>query len=152
MNCCNVNGLNGMFDDKEARRDVAGYRKKGLGGRGRKIVAFLESHGLAGATILEVGSGVGALHLELLKAGAARVVAVDVSSAYLAAGRDLADDLGYGDAIEHHQGDFVQMAEQMPAQNASFSIPIGVTIPIPVTTALRLFIFPPHSIYPSNPL
>ncbi len=113
MDCCNVNGLNGMFDEKYARRNVADYRKKGLGNRGRKIVDFLEGNGLAGATLLEIGSGIGALHLELLKAGAARAVAVDVSSAYLAAGKDLAASLGYQDAVVHHQGDFVEMAKDI---------------------------------------
>ncbi len=113
MNCCTASGLNTMFDEREARRDVRSYRKKGLGSRGRKIVHFLEGNGLAGATLLEIGGGVGALHLELLKSGAAKAVAVDVSTAYLAAGKDLAASLGYRDAIEHHEGDFVQMAKDI---------------------------------------
>lgn len=113
MNCCNVNNLNGMFDEKYARRNVAGYRKNGLDRRARKIVDFLDSNGLAGASLLDIGSGIGALHLELLKVGAARAVAVDVSSAYLAVGKDLAASLGYQDAVEHRQGDFVAMAEDI---------------------------------------
>ena len=113
MNCCNVNNLNGMFDEREARRDIGNYRKKGLGSRGRKIVTFLEGKGLAGASLLEIGSGIGALHLELLKAGAARAVSVDVSSAYLAAARDLTASLGYRDAVVHHQGNFVDMARDI---------------------------------------
>lgn len=113
MNCCNVNNLNGMFDEREARRDVRNYRKKGLGNRGRKIVAFLDGNDLAGATILEIGSGVGALHLELLKAGAARAVSIDVSTAYLAAAKDLAASLGYQDAVVHRQGNFVDIASDI---------------------------------------
>jgi magnesium-protoporphyrin O-methyltransferase len=46
------------------------------------MVAFLEQQGIAGATVLEVGGGVGELQIELLKIGAARTVNLEVSPAY----------------------------------------------------------------------
>ena len=46
------------------------------------MVGYLEVAGLAGATVLEVGGGVGELHVELLKRGAARAVNLELSPAY----------------------------------------------------------------------
>ena len=46
------------------------------------MVAFLEQRGLAGATVLEVGGGVGAIQIELLKRGAERTVNLELSPGY----------------------------------------------------------------------
>jgi 2-polyprenyl-3-methyl-5-hydroxy-6-metoxy-1,4-benzoquinol methylase len=46
------------------------------------MVEFLESRGLEGATVLEIGGGVGEIQIELLKRGAARTVNLELSSAY----------------------------------------------------------------------
>jgi Methyltransferase domain len=46
------------------------------------MVAFLEQQGIDGATVLEVGGGVGELQIELLKKGAARTVNLELSPAY----------------------------------------------------------------------
>jgi hypothetical protein len=46
------------------------------------MVAFLESRGIEGATVLEIGGGVGEIQIELLKAGAAHAVNLELSPAY----------------------------------------------------------------------
>ena len=46
------------------------------------MVEFLELRGIEGATVLEVGGGVGEIQLELLKRGAARAVNLELSPAY----------------------------------------------------------------------
>jgi magnesium-protoporphyrin O-methyltransferase len=46
------------------------------------MVAFLEREGVEGATVLEVGGGVGAIQIELLKRGAERTVNLELSAAY----------------------------------------------------------------------
>jgi magnesium-protoporphyrin O-methyltransferase len=58
------------------------YRKRGLDDTARRIVGFLEQRGVAGASVLEVGGGVGEIQLELLKRGAARAVNLELSPAY----------------------------------------------------------------------
>jgi hypothetical protein len=58
------------------------YRKKGLDSTARRMVAFLEDRGMEGATVLEIGGGIGEIQLELLKAGAARTVNLELSPAY----------------------------------------------------------------------
>jgi 2-polyprenyl-3-methyl-5-hydroxy-6-metoxy-1,4-benzoquinol methylase len=58
------------------------YRKRGLDGTARRMVEFLERRGIEGASVLEVGGGVGEIQIELLKRGAARAVNLELSPAY----------------------------------------------------------------------
>ena len=46
------------------------------------MVEFLESRGIEGATVLEIGGGVGEIQIELLKRGATGVVNLELSPAY----------------------------------------------------------------------
>ena len=46
------------------------------------MVEFLESRGIEGATVLEIGGGVGEIQIELLKRGAARSMNLELSPAY----------------------------------------------------------------------
>jgi hypothetical protein len=46
------------------------------------MVDFLASRGIDGATVLEIGGGVGDIQIELLKAGAGRAVNLELSPAY----------------------------------------------------------------------
>jgi magnesium-protoporphyrin O-methyltransferase len=63
------------------------YRKRGLDRPARRMVEFLQSRGIDGATVLEVGGGIGEIQLELLKRGAQRTVNLELSPAYDAGGR-----------------------------------------------------------------
>jgi Methyltransferase domain len=58
------------------------YRKKGLDATAQRMVEFLEGRGIAGATVLEIGGGVGEIQIELLKAGAAHAVNLELSPGY----------------------------------------------------------------------
>ena len=71
-----------FFDERFARRLANRYRRRGLDRTSRRLVAFLEGQGVEGATVLEVGGGVGEIQLELLKRGAARTVNLELSPAY----------------------------------------------------------------------
>jgi 2-polyprenyl-3-methyl-5-hydroxy-6-metoxy-1,4-benzoquinol methylase len=66
--------------------------------------------GVAGSTVLDIGAGVGAVHLALLAAGAASAVDIDGSPAYVAVARDEARRAGFGDVVRHEAGDFVELA------------------------------------------
>jgi magnesium-protoporphyrin O-methyltransferase len=65
-----------------ARRAAKRYRNKGVDKTGRQMVAFLERHGIEGASVLEIGGGLGELQIELLKRGAARALNLEMSPAY----------------------------------------------------------------------
>jgi magnesium-protoporphyrin O-methyltransferase len=113
--CCSVPGADEFFDEKTARRDARRYRRKGLDGTARRMVAFLRERGIEGRTILEVGGGVGALEIELLRTGAARAVNVELSPAYDRAAAELAREAGVADRIDRRHGDFAAGAFVPPA-------------------------------------
>jgi hypothetical protein len=80
--CCDPRGCDRFFGARFARRVARRYRKRGLGRTERWMVEFLASAGLDGVSVLEVGGGVGELHVELLKRGAGRAVNLELSPAY----------------------------------------------------------------------
>lgn len=109
MDCCSVNGLDEMFSRSVAQRELKAYMKKGLSRRSRHLVDTISDQGVTGATILEVGGGVGSLHLELIKAGATSAVGYDAAPAYVEAATILAERLGFKESVEYHVGDFTEM-------------------------------------------
>jgi magnesium-protoporphyrin O-methyltransferase len=103
-----------VFDDKQARKDLKAYRRKGLDHLAGVIVEQLRPH-VRGATVLEVGGGVGAIQIELLKAGAVASVNVEISDAYEDAAMDLASASGTSDSVQRVVGDFVAEADSLAA-------------------------------------
>jgi 16S rRNA G966 N2-methylase RsmD len=71
-----------LFTPRFARRMAKRYRKKGLDSTAQQMVEFLQERGIDGATVLEIGGGVGEIQIELLKAGAANAVNLELSPAY----------------------------------------------------------------------
>jgi hypothetical protein len=53
-----------MFDVRFAKRMAARYRKKGQDENRRRMVELLAERGVQGATVLEIGGGVGEIQLE----------------------------------------------------------------------------------------
>jgi len=104
--CCDPNGLAGVFNADRARSDARAYRRNGLDVRSRVIRDFLVAEGIAGGTVLEIGGGIGALQLDLIRAGATRAVNVEISLAYEESARDLAAEAGVADRVDRIVGDF----------------------------------------------
>ena len=70
------------------------YRRRGLDGSAREMVAFLERGGLDGLTVLEIGGGVGEIALELLERGARGAVNLELSAAYDVEAQQLVREAG----------------------------------------------------------
>ncbi len=109
--CCDPRGCDGVFGARFARRAAARYRKRGLDRTEREMVAFLERRGLDGATVLEVGGGVGEIHIELLKRGAARAVSLELSDAYDGEAVRLLREAGLEDRVERLRHDIAAAPE-----------------------------------------
>src|SRR5688500_8238075 len=92
--CCNARGCDEFFGSRFARRTAARYRKRGLDKTARRMVGFLEDKGIADATVLEVGGGIGAIEIELLKRGALRTINLELSPAYDAEAQRLLAEAG----------------------------------------------------------
>jgi magnesium-protoporphyrin O-methyltransferase len=93
------------------------YDKKGLNMMAKGCVEYLESRGVDGHTVLEVGGGIGALHIELLKAGAVSVINVELSHGYRDAATELLRREGLEERVEVRIGDFTQLAERLEADD-----------------------------------
>jgi 2-polyprenyl-3-methyl-5-hydroxy-6-metoxy-1,4-benzoquinol methylase len=98
--CCNPRGCDRFFTPRFARRVAKRYRRKGLDKTARRMVEFLELRGIEGATVLEIGGGVGEIQLELLKRGAERAVNLELSPAYAAEAQRLLREAGLEERAE----------------------------------------------------
>jgi magnesium-protoporphyrin O-methyltransferase len=113
MSSCCAPRYRRVFSKRLARRDARRYRRKGLDETARLIVDGLTDRGVADATVLEVGGGVGAIDIELLKAGAREATVVELSEEYdEEAGRLLAESQLEGRVARRH-GDFVELGDRV---------------------------------------
>lgn len=80
--CCDPSRYEVVFDERFARRRAGRYRARGLDRATRALVDLLDQDGVPGATVLEVGGGVGEVQLELLRRGAASATGLELSAGY----------------------------------------------------------------------
>ena len=106
-NCCAC-GYDRIFGARQARRDARRYRRKGLDATAQRLVDEVSERGIENAEVLEIGGGVGAIELELLKRGAARATNVELSHGYDEEGQKLLAEAGLADRIVRRYGDFVE--------------------------------------------
>lgn len=111
--CCSANGYRSIFSEGNARAEARRYRRKGLDATSKRIFDLLKRRGVHGSTVLEVGGGIGALQLELLKAGAARAISVELTPTYEDVARELITELGLGDRVERRLMDFAAAPEEV---------------------------------------
>ena len=114
VSCCQCEGIATQFGTKTARRELRRFRRRGPIESTRLLIDELRAAGVDGASLLDIGGGVGAIHHTLISAGAGEAVHVDVSADYLAAARDEAARRGHADRVRFLHGDFVQLAPTLP--------------------------------------
>ena len=103
--CCDSHGCDGVFDDRFARRTAARYRRRGLGTTARRMVDLLAAGGLQGATVLEIGGGVGEIGLELLHRGAASATNLELSPGYEGEAARLLEEAGLTGRVDRRIAD-----------------------------------------------
>lgn len=109
--CCDSRGCAEEFDAAFAERMAARYRRRGLTRAERRLVDFLAADGVRGATVLEIGGGVGEIGLELLRRGAERCMTLELSSAYDEQAARLAADAGVADRVRRRLVDLAAEPE-----------------------------------------
>jgi magnesium-protoporphyrin O-methyltransferase len=112
--CCRVD-YDALFDDRDAQRQLDDYRRNGPARHTQRLLDAIVAEGVAGATLLDIGGGIGAIQHELLAAGAATSVDVDFSRPYLAAARIEAERRGLAERESHRYGNFVDVADEVEA-------------------------------------
>lgn len=103
-----------IFGERSARREAAAYGKKGPTGTTRTLVDAIQAEGVEGASVLDIGGGVGVIGVELLEAGAARLTGVEASHAYAAVAREEMERRGLSERATILVGDFVALADDVP--------------------------------------
>src|SRR4029453_15287431 len=109
-----TNRMGDFYSERLAASELRKYRKKGPIPSTRTLIEALKAEGVEGATLLDVGGGIGAIQHELLDAGIARATSVDASAPYLVAAREESDRRGHGGRVTYRHGDFVELAESVP--------------------------------------
>lgn len=103
-----------QFSAKTAAQDLASYRARGPGATTRLLRDGVARTGALDGTLLDVGSGIGALTFELLDLGATHSVLVDASAAYLAAASEEAARRARSHAMQFVHADFLSVVSDLP--------------------------------------
>lgn len=115
MNCCQLQGIEEIFNDQLANKELSQFRTKGPSKTTRLLTEALKKEKLQGLSLLDIGGGVGAIQYELLEAGCQSATDVDASKAFLHAARDEAQRRGLAERVNYQHGNFVELAPQVPA-------------------------------------
>jgi 2-polyprenyl-3-methyl-5-hydroxy-6-metoxy-1,4-benzoquinol methylase len=114
--CCTPKGYRQIFSEKNAAGEAKRYRSKGLDGTSKRIFDFIKDRGVEGKSLLEVGGGIGAVEIELLKAGVTRAVNVELTPTYETTAGQLLVESGLGDRVDRLIMDFAEAGvEVQPA-------------------------------------
>jgi len=111
--CCTPKGYRQIFSEKNAAGEARRYRRNGLDGTSKRIFDFIRERGVEGKTLLEVGGGIGAIEIELLKAGMARAVNVELTPTYEAAAGELLVEAGLTGRVDRRLMDFAEAGTEV---------------------------------------
>ena len=112
MSCPHCIGIEEMFDLKGARKEMRRYQRKGPRSSTKKLLQLLQQVNPKGS-LLDIGSGIGALPLSLMKEGITNTVTVDASGGYREVAREEAARQGMADRLTQLGGDFIDLADQV---------------------------------------
>lgn len=117
MDCCDgqgqCRGIEDRFDTEVGARKLRAYLRNGPDRTTQLLVDALRAEGVADATLLDIGGGIGAIQLELLASGLRNATDVDAASGYLAVAREEAARRGYDGRVAYRHGDFVALAGEL---------------------------------------
>lgn len=114
MNCCQCEDIDQHFGEKRVKGDLRRYQRKGPGPTTRILLDGLRAQNLLGATLLDVGAGIGVIVHELSGSTIIRATLVESASAFLNAAKAEARRRGHDDRVEFVHGDFVELADELP--------------------------------------
>ena len=90
------------------------FRLFGLEKNQQQMISGIGQTRIENAELLEIGCGIGYLHQVLLQAGAAHATGIDLSARLLAEAHRKAAASGLAERTTYHQGDYVDLAGDLP--------------------------------------
>ena len=144
-----------FYNARKAASELRSFRNGGPIPSTRILINALKAEGVEGATVIDIGGGIGAIQHELLAAGAAHVTSIDASDAYIRTAREESDRRGLTGRVTYQHGDFLELAETIrPADIVTLDRVINVypdwkrLISLSAARARRLY----GLVYPRNTL
>jgi methyltransferase family protein len=113
MDSCGCDAFASIFDRRNADDDLRRYRREGPDRTTRMLLDLIRAEGVDGATILDIGGGIGVIDQELLRAGAGRATLSDASPASVEVAREAAAAAGLADRMSYVEGDAVRRASDI---------------------------------------
>lgn len=109
--CCNASNAcepTGIFFSRWSKRYAKRFRKSGLEKTQRYLLEGIRKEPVASKEILDIGCGVGSLHVTLLQEGAAAATGIDISEGMLQQAKKLAEENHLEGRTKYFLGDFVR--------------------------------------------
>jgi len=103
-----------FYNARQAASELRNYRNRGPIPSTRMLIDALKAEGVQGATLIDIGGGIGAIQHELLAAGVAHVTSIDASHAYIQSAQEESQRRGLTGRVTYHHGDFVELADTIP--------------------------------------
>lgn len=113
MPSCQCCGIEDQFDRARAEQDLRHYHRRGPLPTTRRLLRALGERPATGATVLDIGGGVGVIHHELLRRGFTGATHVDRSRAFIDVARQEAASVGHAGRVEFVHGDFRAVAASL---------------------------------------
>ncbi len=113
MDCCQCKGMEMKFDRKYVAKKLKKYHQNGAKKTTQQLIEALQAEGIAGMTLLDIGGGIGEIQHALLRSGVSLATDNEASTAYIEACQQEAERQGHADRIQHIQGDFMEMADDI---------------------------------------
>ena len=115
MSSCQCAGCDSQFGASHAAKDLKRYRETGPDPTTRLLLDGIKTQGWEGATLLDIGAGIGVMHHELLAAGARSAIHVDATDANIHIAEQEASRQGHRERVTFVRGDFVELAPTIPS-------------------------------------
>jgi hypothetical protein len=109
MSCPQCIGIEESFNKKLAASELARFRRKGPRKTTRMLIEGIAAHGVRGATLLDVGGGVGAVHFGLFAMGVRSAEDIDAATSYLRAAEEEAVRRDLASHVRYRFGNFAEI-------------------------------------------
>ena len=111
--CCPHSRSGGRVFSFFARNYRKRFTKKGFEPSQQQLLQGLQQAGFVGATVLEIGSGVGHFHLTMLEQGAKSATGIDLAPKMIEEARNWAKQRGLAERSQYFQGDFMEILPEV---------------------------------------
>jgi magnesium-protoporphyrin O-methyltransferase len=106
-----------VFSDRFAKRVARTYRKRGLDPTERRLMSFLTDRDIRGASVLEIGGGVGEIQIELLSRGARKATNLEISHNYEAEAAALLQGSGLANRVQRRFVDIASSPDKVESSD-----------------------------------